>query len=34
MRRFAAKFAPRLLTDDQKEERLEVNVELKEQVRN
>jgi hypothetical protein len=34
MRRIAAKFVPRLLTDDQKQHRLEVSMELKEQVRN
>jgi hypothetical protein len=30
----AAKFVPRLLTDDQKQHQLEVCMELKEQVRN
>jgi hypothetical protein len=34
MRRIAAKFVPRLLTDDQKQHRLVVCMELKEQVRN
>jgi histone-lysine N-methyltransferase SETMAR len=34
MRQIAAKFVPRLLTDDQKRHRLEVSMELKEQVRN
>jgi hypothetical protein len=34
MRRIAAKFVPRLLTDDQQQYRLEVSMELKEQVRN
>jgi histone-lysine N-methyltransferase SETMAR len=34
MRRIAAKFVPRLLTDDQKQHRLEVCMELKEHVRN
>jgi hypothetical protein len=34
MRRIAAKFVPRLLSDDQKQHRLEVCMELKEQVRN
>jgi hypothetical protein len=34
MRRIAAKFVPRLLTDDQKQHLLEVCMELKEQVRN
>jgi histone-lysine N-methyltransferase SETMAR len=34
MRRIAAKFVPRLLTDDQKQHRLEVRMKLKEQVRN
>jgi hypothetical protein len=34
MRRIVAKFVPRLLTDDQKQHRLEVSTELKEQVRN
>jgi hypothetical protein len=34
MRRIAAKFVPRLLTDDQKQHRLEVSMELKEPVRN
>jgi hypothetical protein len=34
MRWIAAKFMPRLLTDDQKQHRLEVSIELKEQVRN
>jgi hypothetical protein len=34
MRRIAAKFVPRLLTDDQKQRRLEVCMERKEQVRN
>jgi hypothetical protein len=33
MRPIAAKFVPRLLTDDQKQHRLEVCMELKEQVR-
>jgi hypothetical protein len=34
MRRIAAIFVPRLLTGDQKQHRLEVCMELKEQVRN
>jgi hypothetical protein len=34
MRRIAAKFMPRLLTDDQKQHQLEVCMELKEQVTN
>jgi len=34
MKQTAAKFVPRLLTDDQKQHRLEVSVELKKQVRN
>lgn len=34
MRRIAAKFVTRLLTDDQKQHRLEVSMELKEQVIN
>jgi histone-lysine N-methyltransferase SETMAR len=34
MRRIAAKFMPKLLTDDQKQQWLEVSMELKEQVRN
>jgi hypothetical protein len=34
MRRIAAKFVPKLLTDDQKQHRLDVCMELKEQVRN
>jgi hypothetical protein len=34
MKQIAAKFMPRLLTDDQKQHWLEVSVELKEQVNN
>ena len=34
MRRTAAKFVPRLLTDDKKQDWLEVSMELKEYARN
>jgi outer membrane lipoprotein-sorting protein len=34
VRQIAAKFVPRLLTDDQKQHRLEVSMKRKEQVRN